>query len=175
MSGARPTTQPPIPSTRRFASPRSPSYLCSAGFLLALSAARRIAGDSTTAAAAVVTPPTFEIYESQIDGWLRLSLTGELDLASAPVLEDRLACLRAFKHPVRPNLSKLDFIDSTGIHLVIRTLGEARVKHWELQIEPDVNLQVTRLFKLVHIEDLVFNGEAEVPPAGRAQLRPASS
>jgi len=68
------------------------------------------------------------------------------------VLEDRLTSLRALRSPVRLDLSKLDFIDSTGIHLLIRTFGEARLKHWELQIEPDVSPQVMRLFKLVHFD-----------------------
>ena len=75
-------------------------------------------------------PPTFQIHESRVNGSLRLSLTGELDLVTTPVLEDRLASLRARKSPVRLDLSHLDFIDSTGLHLLIRTVGDARMKHW---------------------------------------------
>ena len=33
-------------------------------------------------------PPTFEIIESRVDRWLRLTLVGELDLGSAPMLTD---------------------------------------------------------------------------------------
>jgi anti-anti-sigma factor len=79
-------------------------------------------------------------------------LTGELDLATASVLEDRLAWLRARKSPVRLDLSHLDFIDSTGLHLLIRTVGDARIAHWQLRIEPDVAPQVMRLFRLVHLD-----------------------
>ena len=94
-------------------------------------------------------PPTFEIHESHVDGSLRLSLTGELDLSSTRVLEDRLARLRALRTPVRLDLSRLEFIDSTGIHLLIRTVGDARIKHWNVRIEPDVSRPVMSLFKLL--------------------------
>jgi anti-anti-sigma factor len=105
--------------------------------------------------------PTFEMRESHTGEWLRLSLTGELDLRSAPVLEDRLDRLRALKSPVTLDLSELDFIDSTGIHLLIRTFGVARLKHWQLQIERDVSPQVMRVFKLARLEDrLVWTANA---------------
>jgi anti-anti-sigma factor len=102
-------------------------------------------------------PPRFEIHESHNDGWLRLRLAGQLDLASAPTLDDRLTRLRAIKSPVRLDLSQLDFIDSTGIHLLVRTIGEARVKHWALRIDPDVSPQVMRLFKLVRLDQFIFS------------------
>jgi len=84
-------------------------------------------------------------------------LTGELDLASAPKLADRLARLRAKKSPVRLDLSKLDFIDSTGIHLLIKTVGEARIKGWPFQIEPDVRPQVMSVFRLLQLEHFVMS------------------
>jgi anti-anti-sigma factor len=110
-------------------------------------------------------PHIFEIHESQAEGWLRLSLTGDLDLGSAPVLEDRLTRLRIRKRPVKLDLSQLDFIDSTGLRSLIRTVGDARLKRWELQIERELSPEVERLFKLVHIEHLVFDGDATKPPA----------
>lgn len=117
-------------------------------------------------------PPTrFAIDESPTDGGLRLTLAGDLDLGSAPVLEDRLASLRALGNSVRLDLSKLDFIDSVGVHLLIRELCEARVKHWELRIEPDVSAQVMRVFTLVHVEQFVFDAGPGVPPPGRGRLR----
>lgn len=119
-------------------------------------------------------PPRFTISESPTDRGLRLSLTGDLDLGSAAVLEARLASLRAPGNPVWLDLSNLDFIDSTGLHLLIREFGEARVKRWELQIERDLSHQLMRLFKLVHIEHLVRDGAADPRPADRERARPAS-
>ena len=102
-----------------------------------------------------MTGPLFQIHESPSGESLRLSLTGELDRASAPDLEDRLAPLRASKSPVRLDLSKLDFMDSTGLHLLIRMVGDARIKGWSFQIEPDVSPQVRSLFRLAHLEHFV--------------------
>jgi anti-sigma B factor antagonist/stage II sporulation protein AA (anti-sigma F factor antagonist) len=101
-------------------------------------------------------PPIFEIRESRRDGWLRLSLTGELDRSSSRLLEERLASLRVTRSPVRLDLSQLDFIDSTGIHLLIRTVGDARIKGWQLEIEPTVSPQVMRLLKLVHLDRIIL-------------------
>ena len=96
--------------------------------------------------------PYFEVEEADQDGQIRLSLHGELDRASTRVLEDRLTSLRAKKRSVRLDLSKLEFIDSTGLHLLIRAMSDARMNAWELQIEPDVSLTVSRLFKLCRFD-----------------------
>ena len=124
-----------------------------------------------------MTPPrNFEISESRTRDGLRLSLAGELDIASTPLLKDRLGALRASKLPVRLNLSNLSFIDCTGLHLLVRTVGDARIKHWHLWIEPDLGPQVVRLFKLVHLEGFLTGGEPrslEAPCAPTGRGRPA--
>ena len=107
--------------------------------------------------------PTFEIDESRKDGWVRLGLTGELDRFSSRELEARLASLRATRSPVALDLSRLDFIDSTGIHLLIQTVGDARMKAWQVRIEPNVSQPVMRLLKLVHLDRFVL--EAGGPAA----------
>jgi len=94
----------------------------------------------------------FEILEDRDHGELRLTLQGELDFASTPLLDDRLTRLRAKRRGVRLDLSELEFIDSTGLHLLIRSLGEARTNGWGFQIEPEVSPAVARLFKLVHFD-----------------------
>ncbi len=77
-------------------------------------------------------------------------------MGSAPILENRLASLRAVKSPVKLDLSHLEFIDSTGLHLLVRTVGDAQIKGWELAIEQDVAPEVMRLFKLVHLDRFVL-------------------
>jgi anti-anti-sigma factor len=94
----------------------------------------------------------FQIHVTELADGLRLSLTGELDLAAAPILEDRLARLRATRSPVRLDLSELEFIDSSGIHLLIQTVAEGRTKRWPVQIDPVVGPQVMRLFRLARLE-----------------------
>lgn len=113
-------------------------------------------------------PPTFEIIESRVERWVRLTLVGELDLGSTPMLEDRMTRLRTANCPVRIDLSELAFIDSTGLHLLIRSIGEARDSGWELEIEPELSAPVRRLFRLAGLDRLIFDGGFEPPPLHRA-------
>lgn len=102
---------------------------------------------------------TFAIHESRTDEGLRLSLTGELDLRTAPQLEDRLTPLRATRAPVRLDLSQLRFIDSTGLGLLVRTVGDARIKHWQFKIDSDLPPQVMGLFKMVQLDHFLVGGK----------------
>ena len=96
--------------------------------------------------------PYLGIREQREDGTLRLQLTGELDLASVSVLENRLERLRAENQSVRLDFSRLDFMDSTGIHLLISAFNQARADGWQFEVDPDVSPQVEQLFKLTDVE-----------------------
>jgi anti-anti-sigma factor len=115
-----------------------------------------------------------------MNGSLRLSLTGELDLGTSPELEDRLTRLRATKSPVTLDLSRLDFIDSTGLHLLVRMVGDARMKRWQLRIEPDVAPQVMSVFRLVHLDRFLARNDGppispgDSPPTRRGRAAPPS-
>jgi anti-sigma B factor antagonist len=102
----------------------------------------------------------FWIRESQTGHGRRLSLTGELDLVTTPILEDRLTRPRANRAPVVLDLSELEFIDSTGIRLLVRMVGDARIKRWQLQIEPDVRPRVMQVLKLMHLERIRAGGDS---------------
>jgi anti-anti-sigma factor len=97
----------------------------------------------------------FEILERQDDDALRLLLTGELDLVSTPELEERLSQLRAEKLAVRLDLSKLEFIDSTGLHVLIKAIKDAQSDDWLLRIDPEMAPQVMHLCELVHLDRLI--------------------
>ena len=63
--------------------------------------------------------------ESEGEGSV-LALYGELDIASAPILERRLKKLQWAGAPtIVIDLSGLDFIDSTGLHVLIRMYRRA--------------------------------------------------
>lgn len=109
---------------------------------------------------------TLEMSERQWDGILRLSLTGELDRWSAPILEDRLARLRAARTPVRLDLSSLESVDSAGIRLLIQSLGDARMKGWEFQIEREMAPKVLSVFRIVHLDRFVDTGGQHRGPGG---------
>jgi anti-anti-sigma factor len=82
---------------------------------------------------------------------------------STHVLEDKLSGLRAKKRVVDLDLSKLEFIDSTGLRLLIRALGDARTDGWELQLDGELSPTVECLFRLVHLDRLASGNGAGTP------------
>lgn len=85
-------------------------------------------------------------------GWLRLMLLGELDLSVGPELEARLEELRAEGRSVLMDLSKLDFMDSTGLTIVIEAIEACRSNGWAFMIDPDLSPQVRELFRLTALD-----------------------
>jgi anti-sigma B factor antagonist len=84
------------------------------------------------------------------DGVIRVSLSGELDLAVANQLEVRLRCLKTTAgSAVRLDLSRLEFIDSTGLRTLITSAEAARRDRWQLEIDHPVSPQVQRVIELV--------------------------
>lgn len=106
-----------------------------------------------------MTVPYLNIEEKREAGAVRLLLTGELDLASAPELQGRLDELRAEPTNVRLDLSKLEFIDSTGVHLLIGALQRSRADGWRLEVDPNVPPAVMRLLRLVHLDRFILGDE----------------
>ena len=102
-----------------------------------------------------MTVSNFTILESQEGGCLRLCLTGEFDIASVPVLDDRLSRSRSSGVAVRLDLSRLDFIDSSGLHALIRAMNEASADGWRLEIDRDVAAQALRVFELTGVARLI--------------------
>lgn len=64
------------------------------------------------------TPNPFELEGDEREGVHVIAIRGELDLHTAPQLEERLEGLDA---SVLLDLSGCEFIDSTGIGLIVRT------------------------------------------------------
>jgi len=64
------------------------------------------------------TPNPFELEGEEHEGVYLIAIRGELDLHTAPQLEERLEGLDA---NVILDLSGCEFIDSTGIGLIVRT------------------------------------------------------
>jgi anti-sigma B factor antagonist len=82
------------------------------------------------------------------DGALVIALYGELDLASAPLLEQGLLDAEAARvSRLVIDLSGLEFIDSTGLHALIRAHERARETDQELLLVRGPRA-VQRLFEL---------------------------
>ena len=80
--------------------------------------------------------PSFEIRESvDADGAARLTLIGELDIAVADRVEERLRELRDQGRRARLDLSQLDFIDSSGVRTIVLGVKHARQAGHELEVD----------------------------------------
>lgn len=91
---------------------------------------------------------SLQIEETREDAWIRLALRGELDIATARRLRARVRQLKETGSHVRLDLSQLQFIDSSGAHVLAEALVESRDNHWRFEVEPRTSHQVRRFIDL---------------------------
>jgi anti-sigma B factor antagonist len=119
-----------------------------------------------------VEPVTFEVQTEELEDGIRaLTVRGELDMNTAPELERALEKgLADGEASIMLDLSQCEFIDSTGIALIVRA--------WQ-QLEGDggkgrlvlccINHQVRRLLKITGVESSISMHEGR--GAALAELR----
>lgn len=81
---------------------------------------------------------------------LRLSLKGELDLSNAKIVEDALAEAFASDKRILVDLGGLEFLDSTGIALLVAALGRSDAER--LSFVPSESNGVRRLLGLTGLD-----------------------
>ena len=96
---------------------------------------------------------TFDVKTEDRGGAVLLKLTGELDISSAAKVEDELSRVEPRKpEQIVLDLSALDFMDSTGLRLLIAADARARDEGRRLTIvkgpEP-----VQRVFRITRLEE----------------------
>ncbi|CAN5249177.1 anti-sigma factor antagonist BldG [soil metagenome] len=70
---------------------------------------------------------------SERDGWSVLAVGGEIDVATAPRLREQLIGLvTGGRHRIVVDLGGVDFIDSTGLGVLIGALKRVRSRNGEL-------------------------------------------
>lgn len=94
----------------------------------------------------------FEIREFPESDWLRLTLLGELDLSCASELEARLDELQAEGQSVLVDLSELEFMDSTGLSILVQAINSSRGNGWAFAIDPDLPPDMRSLFRLTCLD-----------------------
>lgn len=111
-------------------------------------------------------------------GRVRVALEGELDLAGVKTAEESL--LNAFTSggDVLVDLDKLEFIDSTGISLLVMAL---RMKESGLSFVPSGSAEVARLLSLTGLDERMVFAPAEetlspppAPPAPPDEVLPTA-
>lgn len=93
------------------------------------------------------------IAGSQEGGWHILGVTGELDLASAPMLDTRLAGLGG--GPVALDVRDVTFIDSSGLSIVIAGVHRARDRGGRLVVVAAEDGPVQRIMTLTGLDQLI--------------------
>jgi len=95
------------------------------------------------------------VVHAQRDGNVhRLELCGELDLANAATVEAELeAALAEEEVEVVLDMRDLEFIDSTGIALLVATLNRDDPEHPRVRFLLSASLAVTRVLDLTGVGD----------------------
>jgi anti-anti-sigma factor len=101
--------------------------------------------------ATAVGPPWFSCRRSDCASTVRLSVSGELDIATAPQLDHALGCAQADAALVILDLRELEFMDSSGANLIAAASGRARQASDRLVVVRGP-VQVERIFALVGVD-----------------------
>jgi anti-anti-sigma factor len=88
----------------------------------------------------------FRIEEDRRDGTVILRLRGELDLASADAVAQRLDSHAAAGEPVLLDVDRLSFMDSSGLRVVLQAAETSRTSDWSFTLTPGSE-QVRNLFE----------------------------
>jgi anti-anti-sigma factor len=100
-------------------------------------------------------PGSLDVAIAQVDGAVKVSLQGELDLASARKVEEHFASIDA-QSPSRMvvDLGGLTFIDSSGLRVLLLADARARERGYELVLLPGGE-PVQRVFEVTGALDVL--------------------
>jgi anti-anti-sigma factor len=99
----------------------------------------------------LVADTTFTLAEDAgSDGERVIRLHGELDIDTVPDLERALLRSRPAQQRVVLDLSELEFMDSTGLRVLLRARAAAEEGHWEIVMR-NVPSNIQRLFDMTGV------------------------
>ena len=122
-----------------------------------------------------MSPVPFEVESEELEDGIRtFTVRGELDMNTAPELEQKLdEALAESDASIMLDLSECEFIDSTGIALIVRTWQRLERVEGEGQggrlVLCSHNHQVRRLLKITGVESSISMHEQR--DAALAELR----
>jgi anti-sigma B factor antagonist len=100
-----------------------------------------------------VSSSPFDVTIEQRGGAVHLAMTGELDISTAPRLEDDLRRIEAERPElVVLDLANLSFMDSTGLRILITADARAREEGRRLAIVQG-NEMVQRVMRLTRLDE----------------------
>lgn len=92
------------------------------------------------------------LVEREQDGWTVLTVSGEIDIATAPSLRERLHNLLAEdKHRLIVDLDDVGFLDSTALGVLVGALKRARMEDGEVRIAC-AQPRVLKVFEITRLD-----------------------
>ena len=101
-----------------------------------------------------IDPYRFEVIEVRERARVRVRLRGELDLATAGAVADRLHQLRDGADTVVLDLEELSFMDAAGLRVVLAAAEDSRRDGWAFTVTRG-SAPVQRLFELLDVSQYV--------------------
>lgn len=95
--------------------------------------------------------PEFDIVIEGGHTWARVAVFGELDLATAGELGAALDRERIGGRSVLLDLSGVEFLDSTGLTIILRTMQAAQVDAWNFGILADLSPAALRTIRIAGV------------------------
>ena len=92
------------------------------------------------------------MVEREQDGWTVLTVSGEIDIATAPSLRERLHALLADDHHrLVIDLDDVGFLDSTALGVLVGVLKRARMENGEVRIAC-AQPRVLKVFEITRLD-----------------------
>jgi anti-sigma B factor antagonist len=112
-----------------------------------------------------MTPANFGLEAVPEQGdHVRVRVLGEVDLTTAPQVEAALQMEMQAGRKVLLDLEQLDFMDSTGIGVVVGAIRDAGANDWDLTISSKLSPEVRRLFTITGLLPLIQSVAADASP-----------
>ncbi|MGW7188998.1 STAS domain-containing protein [Streptomyces sp. NPDC054838] len=111
------------------------------------------------------------VTTSRRDGRITVAVTGEIDIATAPLLAEALhEALRDGVTRIDADFSGVTFCDCSGLDVLLRAERRARAHGRTLRVAGVRSPQVRRLFEMTGTSTITADHPA--PASGPADLRP---
>jgi len=98
-------------------------------------------------------PQPIELQLACETAGVRVVVAGELDVATAPRLEECLRRLHARGRHVVLDLARVEFIDVSGARVLARAVAGPRGERWA-ELNPQLSPAVRQLLELIDLRDL---------------------
>ncbi|MEA2522144.1 MAG: hypothetical protein QOI81_1790 [Actinomycetota bacterium] len=102
-------------------------------------------------------PAQLDVRMETLDGTKRMTLNGELDMSTCPVLQEGLDALMGTPSAIEIDLAGLMFMDSSGLSCMLAAKKRANEEGQGLRLV-NASTQVQRLFEIAGVRDFL-NGD----------------